>query len=50
MAGMPLFKKLTLFTIPVIGLGLLTTGCQTYRDKNKVIVYWRAGDLARAEA
>jgi len=50
MAGMPVLKKLTLFTIPVIGLGLLTTGCQTYRDKNKVIVYWRAGDLARAEA
>jgi uncharacterized protein len=47
---MPLFRKLILFTLPVISLGLLTTGCETYQQKNKVIVYWRAGDLARAEA
>ena len=49
MAGMPRFQKLILFTILAISVGLVTTGCQTYRQKNKVIVYWHAGDLARAE-
>jgi len=28
--------------------GLLTTGCQTYQQQNKVIVHWRQGDLTNA--
>ena len=50
MAGMPLFQKLILLAVTVLSISLLTTGCETYRQKNKVIVYWRAGDLARAQA
>jgi hypothetical protein len=50
MAGMPLFQKLIQFALLALSVGLLTTGCETYRQKNKVIVLWREGDLARAEA
>ncbi|HXC36748.1 MAG TPA: hypothetical protein VNV43_12785 [Candidatus Acidoferrales bacterium] len=32
----------------VVVLALLATGCQTYQHKNKVVFYWRAGDLDRA--
>lgn len=32
----------------VVIAGLMTTGCQTYEQKNKVIGYWRAGDVNRA--
>jgi hypothetical protein len=32
----------------IIVLALLATGCQTYQHKNKVIFFWRAGDLDRA--
>jgi uncharacterized protein len=49
LAGVLLFKKLVLFTMLLLSVGLLTTGCQTYQQKNKVIVYWRAGDFTRAE-
>jgi uncharacterized protein len=47
---MPLFKKLVLFTLPLVCICLLTTGCQTYEQKNKVIVDWRQGNLPRAAA
>lgn len=50
MAGMRPFQKLILLAAAVLSISLLTTGCETYRQKNKVIVYWRAGDLARAQA
>jgi hypothetical protein len=43
-------QKWILLGVLAISVGLLTTGCQTYRQKNKVIVYWHAGDLGRAEA
>jgi hypothetical protein len=49
-AGMPLLKKLLRFMLPVIGIVVLTTGCKTYQDKNKVIVYWRQGNLPKAAA
>lgn len=29
---------------------MLTTGCKTYKDQNKVIGYWRQGNLASAAA
>jgi hypothetical protein len=29
---------------------VMTTGCETYSHKNKVIVYWRAGDVPAAAA
>ncbi|MEI8039874.1 MAG: hypothetical protein WCL11_00610 [Verrucomicrobiota bacterium] len=28
---------------------LVLSGCQTYRDQNKTLTYWRKGELARAE-
>ncbi len=34
--------------LAVLTLNLLATGCQTYQQKNKVIVYWREGDIHRA--
>jgi hypothetical protein len=37
-----------LLLLPAIGFGLLTTGCQTYEQKNKVIGYWRAGNVPGA--
>lgn len=44
------FKKIVQFIIPVLGAGLLTTGCQTYKDQNKVIAYWHQGNLTNAVA
>jgi hypothetical protein len=29
-------------------LGVLATGCATYSEQNKVVVYWRQGDLTNA--
>lgn len=46
--GTNALKHFILCLLSVISLGLLTTGCQTYQHKNKVIVYWRAGDIDRA--
>ncbi len=34
--------------LPLAGAGLLSTGCQTYEQQNKVIGYWRQGDLTNA--
>ena len=34
--------------IAVIALALLSTGCQTYEHKNRVIVYWRNGNVPQA--
>jgi hypothetical protein len=32
----------------IVAIGFLATGCQTYQQKNKVVMYWRAGELDRA--
>ena len=37
-----------LLAAAVVVVSLLATGCQTYQQKNKVIVYYRAGDLGSA--
>lgn len=37
------------FAGAAVAVALLTAGCQTYRQENKVIVYYRAGDLDGAE-
>ena len=42
------FKNFVWFLLPVIGVGLMTTGCKTYEQQNKVIGYWRQGDVAKA--
>ena len=42
------FKKFIWFVLPVISIGLMTTGCRTYEQQNKVIGYWRQGDIAKA--
>ena len=34
--------------LPLAGVGLLSTGCQTYEQKNKIINYWHQGDLTNA--
>lgn len=32
----------------VVAVSCFATGCQTYQHKNKVVIYWREGDLDRA--
>lgn len=44
------FKKIVPHILLLAAAGLLTTGCQTYQQKNKVITYWRHGDLTQAVA
>ncbi len=41
-------KKFVRFILPVISAGLLSAGCQTYQQQNKVIAYWHQGDLTNA--
>ena len=41
-------KKTIRFVLPIAGAGLLSTGCQTYEQQNKVIGYWHQGDLTNA--
>ncbi len=48
MEGQPSFKKLVWLLLPVLGAAMFTTGCQTYEQKNKVISYWRRGDIPGA--
>ena len=43
-----IIKKLFCMVLPLVGAGLLGTGCQTYKDQNKVITFWRQGDLTNA--
>jgi hypothetical protein len=42
------FQKVVELVILVAGIALLTTGCQTYKDQNKVIAYWHQGNLTNA--
>jgi uncharacterized protein len=50
MAGNSLFKRIVLLAVPLAGVCLLTTGCQTYEQKNKVIAYWHDGNIPGAAA
>jgi hypothetical protein len=47
---MLLAKKHFLLAILATVAAAMTTGCQTYAHKNRVIVYWRAGDVPAAVA
>ena len=49
-AGKFAVKKIVQFVLPIVGVGLLSTGCQTYEQQNKVIGYWHQGDLTNAVA
>lgn len=44
------FQRIIQFIVPAIAAGWLTTGCQTYEQQNKVIVYWHDGNLTNAVA
>ncbi len=48
MAARLSFKKIIQFALPALAAGLMTTGCKTYEQQNKVIGYWRAGDITNA--
>ena len=37
-----------IFLFLVITIALFATGCQTYQQKNRVIVYWRSGQITQA--
>jgi len=43
--ALPQFARLGL---PLLAAVLLSTGCQTYQQQNKVITYWHQGDLTNA--
>ncbi|HEY5345637.1 MAG TPA: hypothetical protein VIK62_04770 [Verrucomicrobiae bacterium] len=49
-AGKSIVKKFAQFVLPVAAVVLLSTGCQTYEQQNKAIVYWHQGDLTNAVA
>lgn len=40
--------KIARYALPLTTAALLATGCQTYQQQNKVIVYWNQGDLTNA--
>lgn len=44
------FKRFVRLIGPILGAALLTTGCQTYQQKNKVIACWHRGDINQAVA
>ena len=41
-------NKIIQFVLPIALIALAGTGCQTYQQKNKVIVYWHQGEVANA--
>ena len=41
-------KNILRLLLPLAGAGLLSTGCQTYEQQNRVIGYWHQGDLTNA--
>jgi hypothetical protein len=43
-------KKSIQCVLPVLAIGLLSTGCKTYEQQNKVIDYWHQGNLTNAVA
>ena len=40
--------KIVRRALPLVAAALFATGCQTYQQQNKVIVYWNQGDLTNA--
>lgn len=48
MARTTVLKNFLRSLLPVLALVLLTTGCETYQQKNRVIGYWRAGNIPQA--
>ena len=46
--GKSILKKIICFVLPITAAGLLSTGCKTYEQQNKVIGYWHRGDLTNA--
>ena len=40
--------KIVRCALPLVAAALFATGCQTYQQQNKVIVYWNQGDLTNA--
>lgn len=49
-AGKIAVKKIVQFVLPMVAIGLLSSGCQTYEQQNKVIGFWHQGDLTNAVA
>jgi hypothetical protein len=43
-----IIKKVFCVVLPLVGAGLLSTGCQTYKDQNNIITFWHQGDLTNA--
>jgi hypothetical protein len=48
--GFLALKKIIQLVLPAACLGLLTSGCQTYKSKNTVITEWQRGNLTNAVA
>ncbi len=46
--GKVVVKKIIQLVVPIAGAALLTTGCQTYQQQNKVVVFWNQGNLTNA--
>lgn len=47
-SGKFIVKTIIQFVLPIAGAGLLSTGCQTYQQQNKIIGFWHQGDLTNA--
>lgn len=41
-------SKFVVFALLAATAGLLTSGCKTYKEQNKVITYWHRGELSQA--
>lgn len=48
--GTARFGRCFQFILLSVGVGMLSTGCKTYQQQNKVILHWRQGDLTNAIA
>ena len=48
MKNLTAVKNILRLLLPLAGAGLLSTGCQTYEQQNRVIGYWHQGDLTNA--
>ena len=48
--GKFIFNKFIRFVLPVLAVVFFGTGCKTYEQQNKVIVYWHQGDVTNAVA
>jgi hypothetical protein len=50
MAGCFSLNTAVRIAMPAVALALMATGCKTYEEQNKVIGYWRAGNITNAVA